>query len=221
MENPESKIQNLLENVEYRKRVVNLFEQQKDSKKPKILYVATTLIACGQLSFNRVKEDDQRLEEMISDPTKTVPAKIGAKTYRVKHNTLQGTYQSDVVLCMGYHSLKYEREKTDAPSFLAHLVPFRGNQKLLHSNLAHRFTRPDGDNDVFWIRYSPPKGTTIPLMSKTNSALGDSPPRSPEIPQGHIISEGECIYSKVGNAGLNADPYKPGFFGESDYEEEE
>ncbi|KAF2107281.1 hypothetical protein BDV96DRAFT_589455 [Lophiotrema nucula] len=168
IEDPWGKIDGLLVNPDYRARVIQLFGFQKPGKK-NILYVATNLVACGGLSYDRIKEAEQELHGDGKDPSGTVPAKIGGKVHRIKNSTLKGTYKSDVVIMMSYRRIRYEHVlPTTTGGWL--LSIWKGHRQNSIDEQARAFDREDGSKDVFWIDDHEAKKGDVPAW------IGDESP---------------------------------------------
>jgi hypothetical protein len=159
MEDPWTKIYQLLHNVEYRKRVIDLFN--KSHKEKKILYVATSLIACGGVSHDRVKADEQELSSSLKDGTDTVPVRIQGEIRHIKRDTLKGTYDTDIVLCLSYRRIRYVVEQEEHVG--SRWWGTRGRKQKLETR-AIRFEREDGARDVFYIDDYEAEGDAVPWM---------------------------------------------------------
>lgn len=172
MEDRRGKIDALLHNKEYREKLIDLFDRQKNHK---ILFIATDLIACGGLSYNRIKEVEQALEGDVKDPTNTVPIKIGGQIHRVKHSTLKGTYETDVVLCMSYRRVKYEWFPDDNRGYLGKLF-YKDPKQNQYDKFAIVFDGKKGENEgvkgqhVFWVEPFETEGQAPAWMGATNSS---------------------------------------------------
>lgn len=238
MEDPKGKINDLLHNDDYRSRVIDLFEQQTNPTKPKILYVATGLIACGGLSLVHVKGLDSEFKIKGGDPTDTIDLKLEARAYKIKKSTLKGTYKSDVVMCMSYRRVRYERVGTDPPGIWQSIF---AKKQQPHDKLAIKFARDDGAKDVFWIDKYDAEGQIAAWMSlarrKTENFLGTLNPLgnvvnnseqgsrqawgSIEDAKDAGILEEATFYKGEPDDGFDQDDFPPGFFGEDfDFREE-
>jgi hypothetical protein len=156
MEDPWGKIDDLLHNDEYRARLISLFSFQS-GQKIKVLSIATSIIACGGLEYDRLKESEQSIEGDAKDPTGTAgPFKVGGKVYRVKHSTLKGKYKSNIVFMMSYRRIRYERRLPNAPTAGWFWQKAYGQRQKSIDEQARSFQAAgqagiDGEKDVFWI----------------------------------------------------------------------
>ncbi|KAI9708078.1 MAG: hypothetical protein M1820_004282 [Bogoriella megaspora] len=202
MESPEAKIQGLLYNDEYRKRVIKLFEHVIARKQEPRLFIATKLISCAQLSREWIEKKHAEAGVEAQDPTKTVPVKVEGKTYRVKHSTLQGAYQGSVVLCMGYHRIRYERQEK--------------HQKQKFDELAQKFPRVDDPNiiDVFWIDDLPTKGTTVSFLQDEEEEV--SAVRRVPTFGSELIETDEQFVQRSSQGEVHKSAFPDGFFGDDD-----
>ncbi|KAF2809079.1 uncharacterized protein BDZ99DRAFT_44992 [Mytilinidion resinicola] len=187
MEDPENAIEDLLPNIEYRLRLIDLLDHLPELArgKPKILYIATNLIACSGLSLARVEELDVQLKVEGGDPTDTVNLKLGTSVYKVKNSTLKGKYQSDVVMCMSYRKVAYMRLKEGDSPYSSPWWQFwakRYDAKVL--DLAHRYEDEDGTKHYFWIDHHDAEGQVPAFMgSNGNQTTEDMGTSASELKQ--------------------------------------
>jgi hypothetical protein len=202
MLSPRGKILQLLGKPKYRERIISLFEHQKHMGRKQTLYVATRLIACGQLSLGWIEKNELTAEAALKDPSDTVPVKVQGKEYRMKHSTFRGNYESDVILCLGYHGVRYERVlKTDL-----HHRKF--------DTLAQPLMRDDEFADVFWIDDLPTEGDTVPFMGETEEErLARELIKTKQSAGGTVLESDEIVIKEADEEEMTSS-YPPGFFEE-------
>ncbi|KAF2741044.1 hypothetical protein EJ04DRAFT_112750 [Polyplosphaeria fusca] len=211
MESPRGKINALLHDREYRSRLINLFEQQDESKK-RVLWVATNLITCGGVSYDVIKKAETEASGGIQDPTKTVPVKIGGKWHSVNDKTLKGTYSEDIVLFMSYRRVRYVCVKPENPGRFQWLFSGNGNGQK-HPEVdakAIDFDRPGGIKDVFWIEDDDAEGD-VPAFFSPEHANEDSA----------VFEDGDAIAGAEDSEEEEEEgQYPDGFFSQSEPEQE-
>lgn len=221
MEAPRGKIRALLNNEEYRSRLVNLFEQQSSDKK-RILWIATSLVTCEGVERERIKNDSKGVSGGIQDPTKHIPGKVAANWDKSKDRSLKGSYSESIVLFMAYRRIKYEHIGPDHNTSGSWLSFGRGGHGHGNGNgngnkqkdvdldkKAITFTKPDGSVDRFWIEEEEAEGD-VPAFFSPESAKEE-----PSVFEyGDTIAGAQEEQEEEESGG-----YPDGFFSESDGEQ--
>ncbi|KAF1911406.1 hypothetical protein BDU57DRAFT_524521 [Ampelomyces quisqualis] len=180
MEDPVGKIEKLLDKPEYRHRLIKLLEKQHSPGK-KRLYIATAIIACAGVSLHSLKTAKQEVKASAKDPTETVPMSLEAGLHHLKEQAQRGEYKSEIVLCMSYHSIRYEYEPAEPAGYSGH---WRA-KKNQHDPEAIRYPWDDGfaifriDNDETEGEvpafFSCDMDPSSPQRTDTNNSLCDAP----------------------------------------------
>lgn len=206
MESPRGKIRALLNNPDYRSRLIDLLGHQKG--KIRKLWIATSVVTCEGVERERVNNDSTGFSGGIQDPTKHVPGKVAANWDRSKNLSSKGKYSESIVLFMAYRRVKYE-----------HVVPDRGGWGLWKSGnvtkdaalekKAYDFPRGDGSKDRFWIDDEDAEGDYPAFFS----------PESAEEDPG-VFRHGDTVAgADEGEEADEGSGYPDGFFSDSDEEQ--
>jgi hypothetical protein len=169
-EDPWGMIRDLLHKTEYRERFINLCSKQSSSRKT--LYVATGLIACEGVSYQRMLSDEKELGLAAGDPTHAVPVNIGGKLHYLKRSTVKGGYQSPIVLCMSYRKVEYQCIDNDSKPGLWGLLKGKSHAPDSSDGATWKFDREGGMQDVFWVPDHDQKGE-IPAFMGPEDLLED------------------------------------------------
>lgn len=214
MESPEARIDDLLHDDRYRKRLINIFGRQNKRSEPKVLFIATHVVTCCSLSKVSLKKEEEEMKASGTDPSNTVPITINGTLHHIKSSTLQGTYKSNVILAMGYLQITYhlENETEEKATGLLSTRLLSRAPKLPKKN-AHRFPRNDksGICDVFWIADEDANGN-VPAF------FGD---QSPVKEKGMFEDTTLVIGDEAAVEESPHDRFPPGFFGKDPVDDSE